>query len=124
MKFRPKNVQFEKSDIGRTPHRIADQRLPVKNMTDWGCTENTIKEPRYAERAYELCCPVGQEEYNKIVGQIQNVRAPYVLAKQKFFKDAFQTQDRIQSTPGTQLHSGRVEEKSRPFAVGRSKERK
>lgn len=116
--------QFSES-TGRRRHQNADDRLPVRNMTDWGCTEDRIREPRYADRAYELCCPVGMEEYSKIVGQIQNVRTPTMLAKQRLHKDSFQTQDRIQSTPGkaTAPLKGPQEEKSRPFFGGRKKKR-
>lgn len=121
-----KKAEFGSKDlVGRRSHRNADDRLPVKNMVDWGCTDDRIKEPRYSDRAYELCCPVGMEEYSKITGQIQNVRAPWMLAKQRISKDDFQTQDRIQSTPGKTSAplKGPSEEAHRPFFGGRKKKR-
>lgn len=110
---------------GRRPHQNADDRLPVKNMKDWGCTDDRIKAPAYSDRAYDLCCPVGREEYSKIVGQIQNVRSPSMLAKQRLHKDAFQTGDRIASTPSQDRAplKGPQEAPQTPFAVGRKKKR-
>jgi hypothetical protein len=121
-----KKAEFSAGATGRRPHRNADDRLPVKNMTDWGCTDTRIKEPRYSDRAYELCCPVGMEEYSKISGQIQNVRTPRMLAKQRYSKDDFQTQDRIQAAPAelsAPLKGPKTAAPNRPFFNGRKKKR-
>lgn len=118
-------AEFPSGQDGRRPHQNADDRLPVKSMTDWGCTDTRIQAPRYSDRAYELCCPVGMEEYSKICGQIQNVRTPTMLAKQRLHKDAFQTQDRIKSTSGQDRApmKGTQEEAQRPMFVARKKKR-
>jgi hypothetical protein len=117
-------AEFKKGEIGRRRKANADERLPVKNMADWGCTESVIKEPRYADRAYELCCPVETEEFSKIKGQVRNIRTPSMLGKARYHKDAFESADQIASTPGKEqapLH--RMEERSRAFFTARKKER-
>jgi hypothetical protein len=121
----PKKAQFESGETGRRRKVNADDRLPVKNMADWGCTGSVIKEPRYSDRSYELCCPVGYEEYSKIVGQTQNVRTPTMIAKARYHKDAFQSPDRISSTPGKDPAplGKRSVEPPRQFFVARKKQR-
>jgi hypothetical protein len=119
-----KKAEFKAGEEGRRPHQNADDRLPVRNMVDWGCTNGKIKEPRYSDRSYDLCCPYGTEETAKIVGQVRNIRTPTMLAKQRLHKDPFQTQDRIQATPGQDSAPLKVQEApSRPFVVARKKKR-
>jgi len=123
---KPKKAEFESGDLnGRRIKSNADNLLPVRNMVNYGCNGKVIKAPVYSDRAYQLCSPVGCEEFNKIVGSIQDIRPPTMLAKQRYHKDDFQTQDRIRSTPGyspAQL-TGPLEQKPRPFFGGRKKER-
>ena len=117
-------AEFKRGEQGRRPKANADDRLPVKNMASWGCTESVIKEPRYAERAYQLCCPVETEEFSKIKGQVRNIRTPSMLGKARYHKDAFESGDRVQSTPGKDSAPlQRSEERSRPFFTARKKER-
>lgn len=119
-------ANFSSSDDGgRDSHRTADDKLPVKNMTDWGCTADRIKAPVYSDRAYELCSQEGNEEFMKIKGQVHNIRTPTMLAKQKLHKDPWQSQSRIKSTPGEMRAplKGPLEAPQRPFAVARKKKR-
>jgi hypothetical protein len=125
MKFRPKKANFPNDAWAeRRAKANADDRLPVKNMVDHGCTDDVIKAPTYADRSYQICCPVGQEEFSKITGQIQNVRTPSMLAKARLHKDAFQSPDRMKATPGKDPTTfSRSEEKQRPFFGPRKKKR-
>ena len=117
-------AEFKRGEEGRRPKVGADDRLPVRNMTDWGCTESVIKEPRYADRAYQLCCPVETEAFSKIKGQVRDIRTPTILGKARFHKDAFESGDRIASTPGKdQAPLERMEERARTFFTARKKER-
>lgn len=92
----------------RREKRNADDCNPVKNLPDgkW-----KIDAPQYADRAYDLCAVgLGQQEYQKIRGQMREDLFNQNLMRQLVYKPAYMTQDQIASTPGYRqkdLTSGR-----------------
>ena len=107
----PGSEQFSK-ESGDLGHRTPDELLPVKNMADWGCDGNFIKEPRYAERAYKLCSPVDGQPYQKITGQIVNADDPPSMLQKQKHKKPFFTTPMSRSTPRyrhKEMQDGRTE---------------
>jgi hypothetical protein len=99
---RSKKAEFRpgQEDAFRRQRPSADQLAPVRNMKDWGCNGDVIREPRYADRAYEYCAPVGMQCYDKIVGIVQDIMPPRMLGKQKFNKPANLSEDTVRAAAG------------------------
>lgn len=84
----------------RRPRKSPDDELPVRNMSDWGCDGDYIREPRYADRAFKFCSPVGYQSCNKITGIIDDILPPRMLGKQKFEKPDYMSPDTVAAAPG------------------------
>jgi hypothetical protein len=111
----PGSTQYSEG-VGDLGHLTPDELLPVKNMADWGCDGKVIKAPVYADRAYQLCCPVDVQQYQKISGQIRNSDDPPSMLQKAAHKKPYFRTPMTQSTPGKQLADwGAGEEKQTPF---------